>query len=560
MAAALAMLVATPALLKGAGVDNWWWLVAAAAIAAAIATVPGKIYEDKLKRQFQRREEVRLALTKAVLGGGRCRVRDVADPTLLGVHPAILSDDPLPPYVHRDVHDEVVACLRPGQFVLLVGDSTAGKTRTAYEAVKAELPDHFLIVPDRAGVLDAALDAVAGSKRSILWLDDVERFLGADGLTVAGVARAGDGVIVATLRREELRRLEDDGGAARVLSQARRITLERRFTDTELIRARVHVADPRIQEALEHAHEYGIAEYLAAAPELLNNWLDAWAPGTRPRGAALVEAAIDCRRGFLGEIPQDFLMAAHEYHLARRGGQKLSPEPPATAWEWATTPRRATAAMLELTEDDGVRVFDYLLDHVQRTRPQDYGLRERTLAMIEFAAVRITCVGVSLIPPLLQTRPYARAVFEYVFRGDPQFLDDRVELRMDRQRVLDRVNVPELIVYLDERTLEYPRGDDQDYAEQLRRLLTIAERPNVELRVLPLSGHAALGGGGNYMVFEFENAAPVVIVESLGTNLLFTDRDVVGENLRVSAILTRQAWEAERSLDLVAQRLSAVGA
>ena len=88
---------------------------------------------------------------------GRVRVRD-AEPRLLGVHAAIsvpgVPDDVPPRYVPRDVdaaefgvRARVEAAARAGGFVLLVGGSSVGKTRCAVEAVKALLPEWWLVHP-----------------------------------------------------------------------------------------------------------------------------------------------------------------------------------------------------------------------------------------------------------------------------------------------------------------------------------------------------------------------------------------------------------------------------
>ena len=82
---------------------------------------------------------------------GAVRVRH-ARPHLLGVHEVIsvpgAPDDVLPQYVLRDVdatefgiRARVAAAAQRGGFVLLVGGSSVGKTRCAFEAVKTLLPD-----------------------------------------------------------------------------------------------------------------------------------------------------------------------------------------------------------------------------------------------------------------------------------------------------------------------------------------------------------------------------------------------------------------------------------
>lgn len=66
----------------------------------------------------------------------------------MGVHPAFAlvtesgEVDNLPPFVRRDRSDDLEDALRSGGFVLVVGESTAGKTRAAFEAMRVCLSDH----------------------------------------------------------------------------------------------------------------------------------------------------------------------------------------------------------------------------------------------------------------------------------------------------------------------------------------------------------------------------------------------------------------------------------
>ena len=103
---------------------------------------------------------------------GAVRVAE-ADPRRLGVHAAIsvpgVPDEVPPEYVLRDadtgghgVRAKVEAAAERGGFVLLVGGSSVGKTRCAAEAVKALLPDWWLVHPDGPGEVAALAAAPPG--------------------------------------------------------------------------------------------------------------------------------------------------------------------------------------------------------------------------------------------------------------------------------------------------------------------------------------------------------------------------------------------------------------
>ena len=185
---------------------------------------------------------------------------------------------------------------------------------------------------------------------------------------------------MATIRAAERIRLtadtpgEDAGRQAsrdirQVLDLAHVIRVDRMFTSEELKRAGARYWDPRIAEALGHAGSYGIAEYLAAGPELLDDWQDARdsSEGPHSRAAALITAAIDTRRaGYVSPLPRALLGQVHEQYLADPEHAHAPREPVADAWAWATRPRRATTALLRPAGPDLIEVFDYLVDTVQR--------------------------------------------------------------------------------------------------------------------------------------------------------------------------------------------------
>src|SRR5690606_17520702 len=176
------------------------WIIGAAAVVVAVVTVVSGLVQERLKRTVARRDEVTLKLQDGalVLPSGRLpRVADLTDPLQLGVHPAItLPASPRtepPAYIPRDVEEEVRKGLAGGGFVLLVGDSTAGKSRTAYEAVRATLPDHVLVAPHDRATLPAAIESCMREQRVVLWLSDLEYYLGPGGLTREQIARITSG-------------------------------------------------------------------------------------------------------------------------------------------------------------------------------------------------------------------------------------------------------------------------------------------------------------------------------------------------------------------------------
>lgn len=390
----LAVIAATPAVLGAVGVRQPWVLGGAAVLAAVLAGL-ATVTQESYKRASQYAAERSARMVDGCLtsDGKLPKVRDLPDPMAFGTHASRAADGSqglaakVSAYVARDSDAVLRAQLTRSGFVLLVGDSTAGKTRTAFEAMSTVLGDHVLIMPGDRTALSVAVATALDIPRCVLWLDDLERFLGVGGLSKIHVTRllSGGGhhrVILATMRGAEERRLtevptRDDDLATMARNAGRetlaqvtcRLRLDRRFTESERARAEeVAALDLSIADAVRHADEYGIGEYLACGPELLRAFENAWEPGVNPRGAALVAAAVDVKRtGFVNPVSKDLLIRLHERYLSARGGHRLRPESLDEAWEWATQPLRATAALLQSTRDDlAVVVFDYIVDEAQR--------------------------------------------------------------------------------------------------------------------------------------------------------------------------------------------------
>ncbi|MFG2995190.1 hypothetical protein [Streptomyces sp. NPDC048340] len=430
---------------RGSGRSGWWLLVVVAAGVSAVSWLAsllpglvggalvatgaavGAVLSQRGKQLIDEGVLHALETREKLLRDPRGRlprVRDIEDLIAVGVHPAAPAGSArtvtskVTPFVRRDRSEEIEAALRTHDFVLVVGESTAGKTRAAFEAARTVLPRHAFIAPDPADrtSLRAAVAAVRGRSRCLVWLDDVERYLGSDGLTPYALHKltrspgSREVVVLGTIRAHQRSRYNsvEDGDAdasARfdqrtgrdVLALAHEIRLDRRWDPDEVARARAFRNDERIAHAIGIAGRYGIAEFLAAGPQLLTAWQDAWAPeGGHTRGAALVTAAVEARRaGWAHPLPTALLRDLHERHLAARGGFGLRPESWEEAVAWATTPLYATSSMLLPLDPSGDAhyVFDYLPDAVDAS-PEGAPIPEETWTRLIAEADPATCEAI----------------------------------------------------------------------------------------------------------------------------------------------------------------------
>lgn len=102
------------------------------------------------------------------------------------------------------------------------------------------------------------------------------------------------------------------------------------------------------------------------------------------------------------------------------------------------------------------------------------------------------------IHALLQTRDYALAI-EQAY-GSEDEAQQRTELRMARQDLLDRTDPLHLWAILDESVLHRCAGGRDVMAHQLDWLADRAQQPNVTIQVLPLDPGTHLAGFGSFTV------------------------------------------------------------
>lgn len=146
---------------------------------------------------------------------------------------------------------------------------------------------------------------------------------------------------------------------------------------------------------------------------------------------------------------------------------------------------------------------------------------------LEEAASVIRTYEIQFVPGLLQTEDYARAVVQLAHAPAPSdVIDQRVDLRMRRQRRLVEPEPLRLWVVADEAALRRPYGGPQVMRDQIDHLIEMASRPNITLQVIPFAqgGHPAAGGPFSILRFPLPELPDVVYLEQL-TSALYFDKE-----------------------------------
>lgn len=129
-----------------------------------------------------------------------------------------------------------------------------------------------------------------------------------------------------------------------------------------------------------------------------------------------------------------------------------------------------------------------------------------------------------LIPGLLQTEAYARAIFRARFGMTAEQIDENVAARLKRQEILAREDSPFLWVIVDEAVLRRPVGGYEVMREQINHLIDVAQRPHASIQVIASSVGAYRGlSTGGFAVADFEES-PTVGYQETACQGQFIDR------------------------------------
>ncbi|WP_228001724.1 helix-turn-helix domain-containing protein [Nocardia australiensis] len=176
---------------------------------------------------------------------------------------------------------------------------------------------------------------------------------------------------------------------------------------------------------------------------------------------------------------------------------------------------------------------------------------------LEQAAHKIRTYEANLIPGLLQTPEYTRAVVSLGYEDAD--MDRRVQVRQRRQDILHRSDPPVVWAVIDEAALHRPVGGAEVQRAQMQHIIDLAALPNVTIQVLPYSAgeHAAAGSSFSILRFAEPELPDIVYLEHLTSALYLERRQDLAMYLSVMDRLSVQAERPKRSLEILAEYAAA---
>lgn len=136
------------------------------------------------------------------------------------------------------------------------------------------------------------------------------------------------------------------------------------------------------------------------------------------------------------------------------------------------------------------------------------------LLTFEKAATKITTWSPLLIPGLLQTPDYIRAIME-ASSVPIEEADKRLRIRLQRQSILTRREPVALHALIGEWALRESIGNPDIMSDQADYLLAMAQRANVSVHIVPAGTGYHPGLVGPFEIYEFTSSPPIILAESI---------------------------------------------
>ncbi|WP_199485303.1 helix-turn-helix domain-containing protein [Actinomadura craniellae] len=219
--------------------------------------------------------------------------------------------------------------------------------------------------------------------------------------------------------------------------------------------------------------------------------------------------------------------------------------------------------LLAVYEVDG-RHMDHLVAIAREARERSWwnsydGVLSKdylTYIGLEAAATRLCTYEAQIMPGLLQTEEYARALMDRdPYARDVHAAEQFVAARLERQRILTSEEPVEFSAILDESVIRRVAGGRQGMLHQVEHLLETMRLPNVEVRVLPFSYGAHHAVAGAFALLEFPDPADpdIVCIEHLLGGICFESEHEIGLYRQVFDHIHAASLSPDDSFALIAR-------
>ena len=170
----------------------------------------------------------------------------------------------------------------------------------------------------------------------------------------------------------------------------------------------------------------------------------------------------------------------------------------------------------------------------------------------EQEAVTLLWYENQVVPGLLQTEEYARAVFASLYPPlEDDALEERLAGRLDRQHLLDRKPRPMASFLIEESVLARPLGGRSVLREQILHLRRCAELSFLVLQIMPTDREAHAALDGPMVLLETPDHDQLAYIEGQRVSVLIDDLDEVSVLHQKYGMLRSQAFSPEESMRLL---------
>nr|MDT0661280.1 helix-turn-helix transcriptional regulator [Micromonospora sp. DSM 115978] len=221
----------------------------------------------------------------------------------------------------------------------------------------------------------------------------------------------------------------------------------------------------------------------------------------------------------LDEVARRFAWSVSKASRMERGLVPVSP--------------RDVADLAKLYGVDDQEQIDALLAMAAASRQRDWWHKYDDLHPRQFSvylgfegdAASIHTYQSLLIPGLLQTEDYSRAIFRAAQPGESdEEINRRVEARLLRQTLVKGPDAPQLWAILDEAAVRRVVGGTDVMRSQLDHLVACSKQANVTIQVIPFGSGAYMSMDGGFIILRFAEAEdPDVVCVDIRTRSLYVD-------------------------------------